>query len=152
MVAKEGSVSAEKVAADRVDVLAKNDVELGETQETTIDAKSENGSFKATGKIEASKMAVSAEKDIKLSYDNGTKADHKFGSLSLNVKRMEKKELYGILESSGAFAAMQISDKLDLAVTDQAIVLGSINRNCDLSVTGKLYGEVFRSKHDPKKQ
>ncbi|CAF0822214.1 unnamed protein product [Didymodactylos carnosus] len=143
--ANKGAVTAEKLTVDHLVASAKNDLKLGEIKAETIIAKSECGAFEATGKIEADKMAISAEKDIKLSYDNSSKADHKFGSLSLDTKRMQKKELYSMLESSGAFASMQISDKLDLAVTDQAIVLGSVNRSCDLSVTGtsvKVSGDV----------
>ncbi len=135
--AKEGAITANNLTADHLSTSARGDVKLGNAKAKTIEAKSENGAFEATGKIEADKMSVSAGTDIKLSYDNSSKADHKFGSLSLNAKRMQKQELYAILEGSGAFAAMQISDKLDLAITDQAIILGAINRPFDLSVTGK---------------
>jgi hypothetical protein len=134
-------VNAKKLTADHISASAKNDMKLGEAKAKTIAAKSKSGAFEATGKIEADSMSISAETNIKLSYDNSSKGDHKFGSLSLDTKRMQKQELYTLLQGSGAFSTMQISDKLDLAVTDQAIVLGAVNRSCDLSVTGKQYCE-----------
>ena len=135
--AKEGAVDAQNLTANRVSAVANKDLKMGGVKAETIAATSKSGAFEATGKLEADKMNISADTSIKLSYDNSSKADHKFGSLSLNTKRMQKEELYSMLEGSGAFATMQVSDKLDLAVTDQAIVLGAINRSCDLSVTGK---------------
>lgn len=137
--AKEGAVNAQNLTANRISASANKDLKMGGVKADTVAATSRTGAFEATGKLEANKMNITAETDIKLSYDNSSKADHKFGSLSLNTKRMQKEELYKMLEGSGAFAAMQVSDKLDLAVTDQAIVLGSINRSCDLSVTGKYF-------------
>ncbi|XP_055331747.1 uncharacterized protein LOC129583801 [Paramacrobiotus metropolitanus] len=134
--AKQGAISASKVDVDSLIADAKNDVTLAKIKAKDLDAKSHEQAVRLTGKVAADKATLSGAATVQLEYAGGN-ADHEFDSLKLETKRMQKDELFKLLHGSGAFAAMKISDKLDLAVTDQAIVLGSINKPYDLSVTGK---------------
>ncbi|CAJ0914267.1 unnamed protein product, partial [Mesorhabditis belari] len=109
---------------------------------------SENADVNLIGRVDAGKMRAKAQNNVNLLTASG-QANHRFGTLSIECRRMEGQNAKNLLEGNGVFRSMEVRDMLDLAVTDEKLVLGSLSRNCSLSLKFKsidIVGRVSTSK------
>ncbi|PAV74413.1 hypothetical protein WR25_08943 [Diploscapter pachys] len=145
-----GKLKANDIAAETFDGEAEKNVDLGKmkvTKEATV--KSKTGDVSLLDKVDAEKMKISAANSVNLVADGAYRADHKFGSLSIDCKKMDGEKTKQLLEGSDVFKSMEVRDSLDLAMTDERLILGNLSRNCSLSLKFKeidIIGKVSTSK------
>ncbi len=68
-----------------------------------------------SGKVSASSLSIKGD-DVRL-----TNKEHDLGTLAIDTKKLD--DIYDIIYGRGMFEAMRVKDKLDLAVSDQDIIL-----------------------------
>lgn len=105
-------------------MIASQSCEAGDINANNMIIKSE-GKAKLTGKVKADNATIDATNGIDLAYNGKSKckktADHDFKKLTLKTKKM--KDVQNLLATEGIYEDLKISDQLDLAVTDQDIIL-----------------------------
>ncbi len=68
-----------------------------------------------SGKVSASSLSIKGD-DVRL-----TNKEHDLGTLAIDTKKLD--DIYDVIYGRGMFEAMRVKDKLDLAVSDQDIIL-----------------------------
>ena len=114
------------VSASDINVTAENEVSLGDLDvKNTLVAKSNAKDVRTTGDIKAKAAGIHATKG-KVRFDNAKK--HEFEHLSLKQKTINTKELNDLLNKSGGYSSLKVSDQLDLAVDDHVTLNAHVNR------------------------
>eukprot|EP00111_Clytia_hemisphaerica_P019288 TCONS_00056927-protein len=138
----EGLVSAGEVMVSSKDIVmskrqknviamrlfADQSISAGDIDADTVLIKSGNKA-KLTGKVKAKDALIDAEGDIDISYKKKGKwtktANHEFKKLSIKTKKINQAN--DLLATEGIYRDLKISDQLNLAVSDQDIVLSRCN-------------------------
>ena len=125
---KEIIMSKREKNAITMRMFASQSIEAGDINANSIDIKSK-GKAKLTGKLKADEANIDATNGIDLTYSSKSKwkktADHEFKKLTLKTEKM--KHVQSLLATEGIYEDLKISDRLDLAVTDQDIILSRCN-------------------------
>ena len=121
------------VSAFDMNVTAENEVSVGDLDiKNTLDATSKNKNVRTTGNMKAKTAALHASKG-KVEFNNAEK--HEFEHLSLKQKTIKTKELNDLLNKSGGYSCLKVSDQLDLAVDDHVTLNAHVNRFVGLFAT-----------------
>ena len=116
---EKGSASVrDSVFKKTASIFGSRKAEAGNVQGGTISVRAENGIAKTSGKVEANTLELKGD-TVKL--DNNGTVVHNVGTLRIDTKRIA--EISDMIQSKGMYEKMNIRDKLDLAVSDQSILL-----------------------------
>lgn len=109
-------------------MFADNVCKAGDITSDSLVIKSE-GKAQLVGKIKSDNTTIEAKSGIDLAYHDKPKgkytADHHFKNLTLKTDKMN--QVNDLLKGEGLYEDLRISDQLDLAVTDQDILLSRCN-------------------------
>ncbi|XP_066932263.1 uncharacterized protein [Clytia hemisphaerica] len=109
-------------------LFADQSISAGDIDADTVLIKSGNKA-KLTGKVKAKDALIDAEGDIDMRYKKKGKwtktANHEFKKLSIKTKKINQAN--DLLATEGIYQDLKISDQLNLAVSDQDIVLSRCN-------------------------
>ena len=141
-----GDVKANSVNTTNMVIDGKRDISIGDVKaKGSVQAKSAKGCISLDSKIEANLLRLDADK-VSLTGKAG-KADHQLKTLS--VKTQQIQNIDRLLNKSGVYKDMQISDQLDLAVEDQNVVLANIRKwDFDLSLRAASIDVVSNVRSD----
>ena len=116
---EKGSASVrDSVFKKTASIFGSRKAEAGNVQGGTISVRAENGIAKTSGRVEANTLELKGD-TVKL--DNNGTVVHNVGTLRIDTKRIA--EISDMIQSKGMYEKMNIRDKLDLAVSDQSILL-----------------------------
>ena len=100
----------------------------------TLRVEAGRGKASLTGKVKAGAVQIEGgDEGLDVVGENG-KADHETGHLRLHGRTIPASAIKSMLDGTGPFESLQVSDQLDLAVGDQNVVLGAISRKLNFGV------------------
>ena len=121
------------VEVKNLDIITENTVSLGDLQVgDTMRAMSKSKGIQTTGNMKTKMAALHASKGT-IEFNNAKK--HEFEHLSLKQKTIKTKELNDLLNKSGGYSCLKVSDQLDLAVVDHVTLNAHVNRFFGLFAT-----------------
>ena len=143
-----GYIETSSVNTTNMVIDGKRDISIGDVKaKGSVQLKSAKGRISLDSKIKANTLSLDAN-NVSLTGKAG-KADHQLKTLSVKTQQIQNIER--LLNRSGVYKDMQISDQLDLAVEDQNVVLANIRKlDFDLSLRAASIDVVsnVRSDHD----
>uniref|UniRef100_A0A914QPS8 Uncharacterized protein n=1 Tax=Panagrolaimus davidi TaxID=227884 RepID=A0A914QPS8_9BILA len=118
--------------AHNVSIEAQNNVEAdGIGENVTII--SDKANVKASGKIQAENLSISASEFIDLVFDYGS--NHQVGKINAKCRHMNN--IQEFLHGTGVFNDMHVRNQLGLEASDEAVFLSNLHRNCSIEVKAK---------------
>ena len=124
----EATVTAEKGKAALTDsdvsgtavLTGRAKAQAGRVTGGTVRLEATAGAVETTGKMTVNHLAMKGEK-VELCHGREGRAGHSLGTLEIETKRMSS--VLDVIQGRGLYASLEVRDKLDLAVTDQHLLI-----------------------------